>query len=109
MQLIEKAIKIEVPGSKSITQRALITSALAHGTSTLSSPLDSEDTQLLTAALKAFGVSIDKGESGWQVIGTEGKLTCPGKEIFMGNNGTGIRFMMSFAALASSCSTLLTG
>ena len=109
MQLSEKAIEIEVPGSKSITQRALITSALAKGTSRLSSPLDSEDTQLLTGALKAFGVPVEQGESGWQVIGTGGKLTCPGKEIFMGNNGTGIRFMMSFAALASSCSTLLTG
>jgi len=109
MQLSEKAIKIEVPGSKSITQRALITSALAKGTSTLTSPLDSEDTQLLTDALKAFGVLIEKRRCGWQVIGTGGKLTCPGKEIFMGNNGTGIRFMMSFAALASPCSTLLTG
>ncbi len=104
----DKAIEIELPGSKSITQRALVTSALAQGPSTLISPLDSEDTQLLRDALRAFGIKIDDSAPNWTVSGMPDRLVAPSKEIFMGNNGTGIRFMMSFAALAQG-TTVLTG
>ncbi|NPA95344.1 MAG: 3-phosphoshikimate 1-carboxyvinyltransferase [Thermodesulfobacteria bacterium] len=104
----DKAIEIALPGSKSITQRALITSALAQGTSRLVSPLDSEDTQLLRDGLRAFGVEIDDSSDNWLVTGKPGNLAAPSQEIFMGNNGTGIRFMMSFAALAKG-TTVLTG
>ena len=101
-------IEVAVPGSKSITQRALITSALGQGTSVITSALDSEDTKLLTDALRQFGVSIEKGPDAWTIHGTGGNLQAPAKEIFMGNNGTGIRFLMSFAGLARG-SVLLTG
>ncbi len=101
-------IVFEVPGSKSITQRALITSALAEGRSRLSCALDSEDTRLLRQALRKFGVDIDDSKDSWEVKGTKGKIKCPEDEIFMGNNGTGIRFLMSFSALCSG-STVLTG
>ena len=57
---------IEVPGSKSITQRALIAAALADGQSTLLGPLESEDTKYTAAALEQMGVSVEKGQGKWQ-------------------------------------------
>ncbi len=102
-------IKVRVPGSKSITQRALVASALAEGESLLKGPLHSEDTRMLRSALEAMGVSIiDQGDD-LKIRGTAGKLNAPGaKEIFMGNNGTGIRFMVAVAGLARGV-TVLTG
>ncbi len=108
MAYSKKTVEIQLPGSKSITQRALVTAALAKGVSTLVCPLDSEDTQLLRKALRKFGISIKEDAQTWTIHGSGGKLSCPEQEIFMGNNGTGIRFMMSFAALANG-STELTG
>ncbi len=102
-------IKVRVPGSKSITQRALVAAALADGESLLKGPLHSEDTRMLRSALEVMGVSIvDQGDD-LKVRGTAGKLNAPGdKEIFMGNNGTGIRFMVAVAGLARGV-TVLTG
>ena len=90
---------IEVPGSKSITQRALIAAALADGQSTLLGPLESEDTKYTAAALEQMGVSVEKGQGKWIVQGSGGKIATPDKEIFLGNNGTATRFLTSVAAL----------
>ena len=102
-------IKVRVPGSKSITQRALVAAALAEGESLLKGPLHSEDTRMLRSALEAMGVSIIDQGNDLKVRGTAGKLNAAGaKEIFMGNNGTGIRFMVAVAGLARGV-TVLTG
>ncbi len=101
-------VEITVPGSKSITQRALVIAALAKGESTLSSALDSDDTKLLRNGLRQFGVEILDSTQTWTIQGTEGKLKPPVDEIYMGNNGTGIRFLISMAALANG-TTILTG
>jgi len=90
---------IEVPGSKSITQRALIAAALADGESTLLGPLESEDTRYTAAALQQMGVAVEKGKEKWKVQGRGGRVATPGKEIFLGNNGTATRFLTSVAAL----------
>lgn len=90
---------IEVPGSKSITQRALIAAALADGESTLLGPLESEDTRYTAAALEQMGVSVEKGQGKWIVQGNGGRIATPDKEIFLGNNGTATRFLTSVAAL----------
>ncbi|NDY43659.1 3-phosphoshikimate 1-carboxyvinyltransferase, partial [Dissulfurirhabdus thermomarina] len=60
---------VRVPGSKSLTQRALVAAALAEGTSRLFGPLDSEDTRLLREALGALGVGFDTGTEAWRVRG----------------------------------------
>ncbi len=60
---------VTIPGSKSITQRALITAALADGVSTLFGPLISEDTDYSSAALEQMGMSLDKGAKSWRVSG----------------------------------------
>jgi 3-phosphoshikimate 1-carboxyvinyltransferase len=93
--------EVSVPGSKSITQRALIAAALADGESTLIGPLESEDTQYTAGALQQMGVTVDKEEHRWTVQGNGGKIATPGKEIFLGNNGTATRFLTSVAALGT--------
>lgn len=90
---------VQVPGSKSITQRALIAAALAGGESTLLGPLESEDTRYTAAALQQMGVSVEKGEGKWIVKGNGGRIRTPNKEIYLGNNGTATRFLTSVAAL----------
>ena len=93
--------EVSVPGSKSITQRALIAAALADGESTLIGPLESEDTQYTAGALQQMGVTVDKEKHRWTVLGNGGKIATPGKEIFLGNNGTATRFLTSVAALGT--------
>lgn len=99
---IEKVdVELAVPGSKSLTQRALIAASLASGTSTLVGPLDSEDTVYSSGALANMGVSVDKSGADWTVEG-RGGLIEPGEgPIFLGNNGTATRFLTSVAALGN--------
>jgi 3-phosphoshikimate 1-carboxyvinyltransferase len=93
--------EVAVPGSKSITQRALIAAALADGESVLLGPLESEDTRYTAAALAQMGVTVEKGKENWTVIGNGGRIETPAKEIFLGNNGTATRFLASVAALGA--------
>jgi 3-phosphoshikimate 1-carboxyvinyltransferase len=91
---------VEVPGSKSITQRALIAAALAEGDSVLIGPLASEDTSYTMGALRAMHIEIDDRDPGrWLVRGTGGVIGTPNQDIFLGNNGTATRFLTSVAAL----------
>lgn len=90
---------IEVPGSKSITQRALIAAALADGDSTLVGPLASEDTAFTAMALRAMGIEVESRVTEWLVKGKGGLIKTPATEIFLGNNGTATRFLASVAAL----------
>lgn len=91
---------IKVPGSKSLTQRALIAAALADGPSQLIGPLASEDTRFTMGALQAMGVGCDDRDPDcWLVHGTGGQINAPQGDIFLGNNGTATRFLTSVAAL----------
>lgn len=91
---------VTVPGSKSITQRALIAAALAEGESVLIGPLASEDTRYTMAALRAMGIGIDDHDpERWLVRGSGGGIKTPDGDIFLGNNGTATRFLTSVAAL----------
>jgi 3-phosphoshikimate 1-carboxyvinyltransferase len=92
---------VTVPGSKSITQRALIAAALADGDSVLHGPLVSEDTDYSAAALAQMGVAIEKGQDGWRIHGSGGRIVEPEDDIFLGNNGTATRFLTSVAALGT--------
>ena len=93
--------KIVVPGSKSLTQRALIAAALASGESRLIGPLESEDTEYSSKALAQMGVSIDKGD-GWYVSGNSGVIHPSEQSVYLGNNGTATRFLTSVASLGHS-------
>lgn len=101
---------ISVPGSKSLTHRALITAALASGESVLENILLSEDTRYTIEALKGLGAGISLSGDKATIQGTGGKF--PGsthrKEIFLGNSGTSYRLLLSVSALAEG-EYLLTG
>ena len=99
---------IEVPGSKSLTQRALIAASLAEGTSKLVGPLASEDTEYSSKALHQMGITMDKDLSGreWLVHGRGGLIQTSDEPIFLGNNGTATRFLTSVAALGNGTYTI---
>ena len=97
---------IAVPGSKSLTQRALIAAALADGRSRLLGPLASEDTEYTSQALAQMGITVDKKGEAWQVEGNGGRIATPTTEIYLGNNGTATRFLTSVAALGHGLFTI---
>lgn len=86
---------IRLPGSKSLTQRALLMGALAAGESQLRGALICEDTLLMIRALEALGARISKQGKVLKVQGGGGSFENCGKEIFLGNNGTALRFLCS--------------
>lgn len=89
---------VTVPGSKSITNRALVLAALATGPSTLRAPLRSRDTELMASALRSLGAEIVDGPDGaWNVAA--GALHGPA-EVDCGLAGTVMRFVPPVAALA---------
>lgn len=92
---------VTIPGSKSITQRALIAAALADGISTLHGPLVSEDTDYSSAALMQMGIGIKKDVQSWRIEGTAGRIEEPDDDIYLGNNGTATRFLTSVASLGT--------
>ena len=100
--------EIQVPPSKSYTNRALIAAALAEGTSNIHHPSRSDDSTFLIAALRNFGITINDHDNKLEIHGSNGKLKAPTSEIFIGNAGTAMRFLASFACLAEG-ETILIG
>jgi len=96
---------VSLPGSKSITNRALTAAALADGTSTLRNMLFADDTRRMIDALRAFGAAIEVDPArGIAVIhGTQGRLPTDDAEIACGNAGTVLRFATALAALGMGC------
>ena len=86
---------VRVPGSKSITNRALLVAALADGQSELRGALHSDDTRYMAAALNALGVSVASDEPGarFRVVGGGGTFPAAEAELFVGNSGTTMRFL----------------
>jgi 3-phosphoshikimate 1-carboxyvinyltransferase len=92
---------VHLPGSKSITNRALLLAALADGESLLRAPLHSEDTFYMTQALRELGVTIEEtSDRDFRVAGTSGAFQAPTKPLFIGNSGTTVRFLTAAACLA---------
>jgi 3-phosphoshikimate 1-carboxyvinyltransferase len=103
--------EITVPGSKSITNRALILAALAEGEVTLKGALWSEDTQIMTEALRKLGFEIRVEQDAEEfcnrtimVKGIGGKVPAGGPprkplELYVGNAGTAARFLAAFVCL----------
>lgn len=98
--------RVAPPGSKSVTNRALILAALAGGPTVIANPLRARDTLLMVAAMQALGAAVDTGDHGaggtgtaesWQV--TPGRLTARAA-VDVGNAGTVLRFVPPVAALA---------
>jgi 3-phosphoshikimate 1-carboxyvinyltransferase len=90
---------VALPGSKSISNRVLLLSALAKGTTTLKGLLDADDTQVMRAALKTLGVNIEETKEDCIVHGCSGKLPKNQADLFMGNAGTAIRPLTAALAI----------
>ena len=88
---------VTLPGSKSLTNRALVLAALSDGPSTVAGALRSRDTELMAAALVALGAGIDTSGADWHVV--PGPLLGPAS-VDCGLAGTVMRFVPPVAALA---------
>src|ERR671912_2820693 len=90
-----------VPGSKSVTNRALIIAALAEGQSRITNPLFSDDSFYLMNALVRLGIDINAdGERGeLSISGQSGEIYTGCVDLFVGNAGTVARFLPPMLAL----------
>src|SRR6202167_5449255 len=93
--------RVVLPGSKSITNRAMVLAALAQGRSVLESVLLSDDTRYMSDALRVMGfaVEIDEPARRITVSGRGGTIPAPGGEIFVGGAGTVMRFLCAMVTL----------
>ena len=89
--------QVRIPGSKSVTNRALILASLATTPSTIRKPLISRDSELMSAGLLALGISITGSDEAWQI--TPAPLRGPAR-VDVGNAGTVMRFLPPLAAFA---------
>jgi len=102
--------RVEIPGSKSHTIRAVAIAALAAGESRIRQPLDSFDTQAAVRAYRALGADINAWQSElWAVVGTGGALSVPEDIIDVRNSGTTLRIALGSAALLPKGIALFTG
>jgi len=92
---------VRVPGSKSLTNRALLIAALADGTTTLTNALFSDDSHYFANALQSlsFEVSLDPNRAEMTVKGLRGHIPAKQAELFVGNAGTAARFLTAFLTL----------
>ena len=95
--------KVHVPGSKSLTNRALLIAALADGTTTLTNALFSDDSRYFGGALKTLGfdVRFDPQRAEIRVKGLGGDIPARNAELFIGNAGTAARFLTAFLTLGN--------
>lgn len=93
--------RIRPPGSKSITNRALICAALAEGESLLAGALDSEDTRVMIAALRRIGIFVehDPTAASIRVGGSGGRFPADEADLYVANSGTTVRFLAALLTL----------
>lgn len=91
--------KVTLPGSKSITNRALLLAGLAAGETRLSGALSSDDTSYMAAALRQLGVAVTQVSTTEFVVKGMGKLQPSAEPLFLGNAGTATRFLTAAALL----------
>jgi 3-phosphoshikimate 1-carboxyvinyltransferase len=91
---------IEVPGSKSYTNRALLIAAMAGGHSVLRGALFSDDTERMADSLRRLGIRVEEDEADcrFEVWGEDGRIPAREAELFVGNAGTAARFLAAFLA-----------
>ncbi|MEV8568007.1 3-phosphoshikimate 1-carboxyvinyltransferase [Streptomyces sp. NPDC051322] len=90
---------IEIPGSKSVTARALFLAAAAEGTTTLQRPLVSDDTEGFAEGLVRLGYRVERGPGSWRI---EGRPAGPGvadADVFCRDGATTARFLPALAAV----------
>ncbi|MCD8090369.1 MAG: 3-phosphoshikimate 1-carboxyvinyltransferase [Clostridiales bacterium] len=96
------SLTVKVPGSKSITNRALLIAALAEGESLLDGILFSDDSRYFMACINALGIEtrINEREAQAYIKGLGGKLPIKEASVNVGSAGTAARFLTAFLALS---------
>ena len=99
---------VRVPGSKSLTNRALLVAALAEGTTTLANALSSDDSRYFADSLKRLGFSLEISDpqSLISIHGLGGHIPASRAELFVGNAGTAARFLTAMLTLGQGEYTL---
>lgn len=94
---------VRVPGSKSLTNRALLIASLADGTTRLTNALFSDDSCHFAKALRSLGfdVQLDEASHEMTVTGLGGRIPARQAELFIGNAGTAARFLTAFITLGN--------
>ncbi|QSL66518.1 hypothetical protein MERGE_000898 [Pneumocystis wakefieldiae] len=102
LNAFQEHVTITLPGSKSISNRALILASLSNGTCYLKNFLHSDDTYYMLSALEKLNAAEFKWEQDGDVLVVKGKsgyLENPQMELYLGNSGTTARFLTSICAL----------
>lgn len=94
---------VRVPGSKSLTNRALLIAALATGKTHLTNALFSDDSKYFANALQTLGfdIQLDEANRSMTVTGLGGQIPVQKAELFIGNAGTAARFLTAFLTLGN--------
>jgi 3-phosphoshikimate 1-carboxyvinyltransferase len=90
---------VSVPGSKSLTNRALVVASLAEGKSRLSNVLHSDDTRYMMSHLRTLGVALQATDDEVEIEGLGGNFHPVQAALFCGNAGTTVRFLTAFCTL----------
>ncbi len=98
--------EISIPGSKSITNRALVIGALAEGESLLTNWLECEDTAVMIECLGRLGFAVTAGRKGLAIAGRGGVIPRERAELRTANSGTTMRFLTALVALGRGIFTL---
>ena len=94
---------VQLPGSKSISNRVLLLAALAEGRSRVHQPLDSDDTRVMVAALRQLGCTVQAAAGGaLHIDGLDGRLRVPAAQLWLGNAGTAMRPLTAVLALLAA-------
>jgi len=91
---------VRLPGSKSISNRALLLAALAEGTTELARLLDADDTRVMVEALRTLGIAIERDGDRARVIGGGGRFPARSASLVLGNAGTATRSLTAALAFA---------
>lgn len=91
---------IELPGSKSISNRVLLLAALSAGTTEIYGLLESDDTRVMLQALSGLGIGVGRRKDGAVVLTSPGRFTILQANLFLGNAGTAFRPMTAALAFA---------
>jgi 3-phosphoshikimate 1-carboxyvinyltransferase len=95
-------VSVHVPGSKSVTNRALLLAALADGASTLRGALAADDTLAFAAGLRSLGFAADEDAAGvWHVQGAAGRIPAREADVYCAEAGTAARFLLAACAAGS--------
>ena len=100
---------VTVPGSKSITIRAMACAAMAQGRSHLYGALVADDTESMTRALEGFGVNVEDDAEPWAIDGLGRHLHAPNSPVDVGESGLSARVAMVMATLADGGDTTIDG